>query len=251
MAATASTSSRSRHRQRPEHGADAEDGEIEAQQHIHRNLGRHGGEQRGNRGRRVGIGVRQPHVQRKQRELERDPDRDERKRRQHRALAVHVGEAHREVGQIERAGLEVQQADPDHEEGRADGAEDQVLVRRQQRAPVAAQRDQHIRRQRRDLEENEDVERVPGDGDAGQARQAQAMQRVEQIVLVARHLGRDAGPGERRDDRGDGAEEHQQECVGGIQPVLDAPGRRPAADLVAHDPVQLDLGEQHRARRRT
>ena len=54
-----------------------------------------------------------------------------------------------------------------------------------QRAAVAPERDQHVGRQRRDLEEHEDVERVAGDRDAEQAGQAQHEHRVEEVVLLA------------------------------------------------------------------
>ena len=74
------------HRKREQHVADAEslqadgdaeDGEENAQQQVDRNLGRgrrqEGGGERG----RVGVGIGQPHVQRKERKLQADADREE------------------------------------------------------------------------------------------------------------------------------------------------------------------------------
>ncbi|MEZ5618215.1 MAG: hypothetical protein R3E40_08060 [Rhodocyclaceae bacterium] len=112
-------------------------------------------------------------MQREQRQLERDADGEEGQGRQHRPLFGNVGQALGDVDQVERTGHEVEQADADDDEGRADGAHDQVLVGRGEGAPVASQRDQHIGRQRGHFEKDEDVEGVAGDRDAEQAGQAQ------------------------------------------------------------------------------
>ncbi|MDT4853778.1 hypothetical protein FQZ97_880560 [compost metagenome] len=108
-------------------------------------------------------------MQREQRELERNAHGQESEGGEHRAGALHRGQALPHVHQVERAGHQVEQADADHDEGGADGAHDQVLVGRDQRAAVTSQGDQHVGGERRDLQEHEDVERVAGDGDAQQA----------------------------------------------------------------------------------
>ena len=123
--------------------------------------------------------------------------------------------------------------DADDDEGRADRAHDQVLVRGHERSPVAAERDQHVGRERRHLEEHEDVERVARDRDAEQARQAQREHRVEEVVLLA------ARPPSRC-WRGCTAarpprlprHQHQHERAEPVDAVLDAPRRRPVADGV-------------------
>src|SRR3546814_11647179 len=55
----------------------------------------------------------------------------------------------------------------------------QILVWRRERAAIPAQTDQGIGGQRRDLEEDEDVEGVAGGGDAQQAGEAEQIGRVE------------------------------------------------------------------------
>ncbi len=54
------------------------------------------------------------------------------------------GQALRQVRHVQRAGHGVEQADADQEEGGADRAHDQVLVRRGQRLVVPAHGDQGI-----------------------------------------------------------------------------------------------------------
>jgi hypothetical protein len=64
-------------------------------------------------------------MQREEREFQREPDRQERKRRQHRAMSRDGPQTQCHVDQVEGARLQVQQADADHDEGRADRAHDQ------------------------------------------------------------------------------------------------------------------------------
>ena len=68
-----------------------------------------------------------------------------------------------QVRHVQGAGHHVEQPDPDEEEGRADRAEDEVAERGEQRRAPGAEGDQGVGRQRRDLEEDEDVECIPGD----------------------------------------------------------------------------------------
>ena len=141
-------------------------------------------------------------------------------------------EARGDVDHVEAAGQQIEQADADDVEGRADRAHDQVLEGGEQRAPVAAERDQHIGRQRRDLEEDEGVEGVAGDRDAEQAGEAQQVHAVEPGLLSVLDLERDGAPRERHDHGADRRDQHQHEAVEDVDPVLDAPGRRPAAEVV-------------------
>ena len=95
---------------RPEYG------KHKAQKGVYRHLGgRSGDEGRDHRG-RVSVGVRQPDVEGKQRQLQ--------------------GPAHH-----------VEQPDADQNKRSADGAEDQVVVGRSQCAPVASETDQTIGRE--------------------------------------------------------------------------------------------------------
>ncbi len=224
-----------RQRQLVEHQRLAEHGEPEADQHIDRDLGGGGGEEGGHRRGRVGVGVGQPLVQREQRQLERDTDGEEGQRGEHGTRAFDGAQALGHVGEVEHAGHQVEEADADDDEGRADRAHDQVAVGRGQRTAVAAQRDQHVSGQRGDFEEDEDVEGVAGDGDAEQAGQAEAEHRVVEVVQLARDLAFDAGAAVGQDHGRHAGHQHQHEAGQPVHAVLDAPGRRPAAELVGDD----------------
>ena len=215
MAATDSAMMISADRQVVEVDRDAEDREEEADQQIDRDLGRGGGQEGGHPGRRIGIGVRQPGVQREQRELQADADGNEGQRRHDgaRVLGPRRSEAPGDVDHVEAAGQQIEQADADDVEGRPDRAHDQVLERGEQRAPVAAERDQHIGRQRRDLEKDEGVEGVAGDRDAQQAGEAEQVHAVEPGLLSFLDLERDGAPRERHDHGADRRDQHQHEAV--------------------------------------
>jgi hypothetical protein len=158
-------------------------------------------------------------------------------------------DARRQVGEVQGAGHQVQQADADDDEGRADGAHDQVLVGRIQRAPVAAQCDQDVGRQRRDLEEHEHVERIAGDGHAEQPAEAQQVRGPEQVVQVARYFLRDAFARVGRHQRAGRGDDDQHECAGRVDAILDAPGHRPAAHQVGDGAGLVDAQQQrHRDR---
>ena len=99
------------------------------------------------------------------------------------------------------------------------------------------QRDQHVGRQRRDLEEHEEVEGVAGDRDAEQPGQAQREHRVEEVVLLRRDFRLDAGAAVRQHDRRDARDQDQHEGAELVDAVLDAPWRRPVADGVGDRPA--------------
>ena len=84
MAATDSARIDLADRQALEDDGDAEHREEEAQQHVDGDLGRRRRQERRRRRGRVGVGVRQPDMQRKQRELQRDADGEEGQRGEHR-----------------------------------------------------------------------------------------------------------------------------------------------------------------------
>ena len=210
----------------------AEDREEVAHQHVDRHLGGGRRKEGRHRGRRVGVGVGQPQVQREQRDLQRDADGDEGQRCQRRPRIAHRRQPHRQVRKIQCAGLQIQQADADHVQGGADGAHQQVLVGRHQRPAVATHRDQHVGRQRRDLEEHEQIEGVAGQQDAEQARQAQHHHRVEEIMLLRTDFRTDATAAVGHHEHADQRHDEGNEGVGGVDPVFDTERRRPIADGV-------------------
>ena len=188
-------------------------------------------------------------MQREDRRLQPDADGQEDQGHLDRARLGHAGHALGQIGHVERPGHGVEQADADQVEGRADRAHDQVLEGGPQRPAVAAQGDQGVGRERGDLQEHEGVEGVAGDRDAHQPGLAQQIERVEQVPLLGPDLGFDALPRERQDHQVDRRDDQQHEGVGFVDPVLDAPGRLPAAEVIADHAAAHHLVEQgHRGR---
>ena len=126
-------------------------------------------------------------MQREHRQLEPDADGQKGETGAYRARIGYLGQTRREVLHVQRSGHHVQKADPDQDERGADGAEEQVLQRRGQRPATLPETDQGIRGERGDLEEDEHVEQIAGDGDAQQSGQAEQVARVkpELLPLVA------------------------------------------------------------------
>ena len=180
----------------------------------------------------MGVGVGQPRVQGEQRDLQAESGGDEGERGQHRHVVRRPRQPRRHVAHVQRAGGHVEQADPGHEERRADGAENEVAVARQQCPAVAPERDQHIGRERRDLHEDECVERIVGDRHAEQPGERQQKGGVKRGAPPGVDLGADAVAGERHDRRRDAGHEQQHEAGEKVDPILDPPGRRPAAENV-------------------
>ena len=183
-------------------------------------------------------------MQRQQRRFQHQADGDEAGGGADRRGIRDRGQARRHVGEIQRAGHHVDQADADQVEGRADGAHHQVLVGRGQPAPGLARGDQHIGGERGDLQEDEDVEGVAGDRDAEQARDAEQPGGVEQMLLVGRDLGRHHGARIGRYHGGDAGDDHQHVGVDQVDLIDDAPGGGPAAELIGPDAVVQHMGEQ-------
>ena len=131
---------------------------------------------------------------------------------------------------LRRAGEQIEQADADDVEGRADRAHDQILERGEQRAAVRAERDQHVGRERRDLEKHESVERIAGDRDAEQARSGRAGTCSRTRPAAILDLEGDRAARERHDHGADHRDQHQNEAVQehrrGTRCPMAAPSRR-------------------------
>ena len=183
-------------------------------------------------------------MEREQCELDRGAHDQEREGRDHGAVVAGFGQALGDVVHVERAGRAVDQPDADDDEGRPDGADDQVLEGRGERAAVRAEADQDAGGERGDLEEDEQVERIAGDRDAEQPGHAEQERAVEEVGLLAHHLDQQAARGEGKNDRADPAHDQQHERVQRIDPVLDPERRGPAAELVAYDARAHHLVEQ-------
>ena len=169
---------------RVEHDLNAKDREKEPEQQIDRDLGRRGGQEDRGDGWCIGVCVRQPDVEREQGQFERDPDRYEGQCRIDGPGVLDNRQPGRQVSQVEGSRDRIEHAHPDHEERCPDRSHDQVLVGREQRAPVLAEGYQGVGRQGRDLEEHKCVEGVIGNNDAEQTGQAQQEHGVEPGLLV-------------------------------------------------------------------
>ena len=236
------------HAEGPEGEGGAEDPVVEPQEDVDRDLGRRRREQGGHRRGGIGIGVRQPQVQGEEGQLEADPHGEEGEGGQHRARVHHRLQTLGEIDHVQGARHHVEQADADDEEGRPHRPHDEVLEGGAQGAPVPSEGDEGIAGEGGDLQEDEEVEDVPGDRHPHQPREAEQVGAVEQAAPDVVQLGGEAA---RRVEQDHGADEgHQQEDEGvdRVDAVLDAPGRLPAAESVDDDafrqgPVEQQGGE--------
>ena len=184
-------------------------------------------------------------MQGKQRHLQGEADREEAERRLHRARVHHGRQAVGQVRHVQRARHPVHQADADEDEGGAGGAHDEVAEGGQQRARPLRDGDQGVRGERGDLQEHEDVEGIARDGDAEQAGEAEQPRRVEEHRAVLGDLLRHAVAGEQQHQRARPRDDQQDQGVHGVD-VLDAPGSRPAAELVGDAAAVHHLRQQQR-----
>ena len=239
------------HRQVREHLVHPEDIEGEAQHHIHRDLGRGGGQENGYHRGRVGVGVGEPQVQREQGQFQGDADDEEGEGRLHGTLIFRQGQARREIRHVERAGGGIHEADPDQDEGPSQGAHDQVLERRRERPAILAHGDQRIGGQAGDFQEHEHIEGIAGGRHAHQAGHAQQQGGIEQRGVVGADFPQHAHPGIGQQHGGDGAYQEQHGAIQGVDAIDDTQRRGPAAQRVGdwpqgRDPIQQQHGvDQH------
>ena len=191
-------------------------------------------------------------MQREQGHLQRNTDHQEAERHAQGAVLGHQRDAVAEIGHVQGPGRGVEQPDADHDEGGADGAHDQVLIRRHQRPAALAQGDQDIGRERRDFEEHEQVEGVARDRHPEHPGETQQKGDVEQVDATSRvflvHALARIGQGHRAD----GGDDQQHEGVDAVDPVFDPPRCRPAAHFIADRPpfhhlLQQGDGDRERA----
>jgi hypothetical protein len=230
--------------QRVEHVGHAEERHHHAHQLEVHDLGGRARQEGRHRVRGLRVGARQPLVQREDGELDAEAHGEERERHVHRAQLAHVADARGHLGGVQRAGHLVHEPDADEHEGAAQRAEEQVVERRREGAPLAAQGHQRVGGERRDLEEDEHVERVARDHHAHEAGHAHEEQGVEED-LAALQLIACAARAEADGHGGEGA--HDDGHVGArvVDAQLDADGRAPAAERVADRRVE---GERQRPR---
>ena len=160
------------------------------------------------------------------------PTRRKGERRLDHAQLQERRQARGQIRHVERAGHHVEHADADHVEGGADGAHDQVVEGAGQGALVPPEADQDVGGQGRDLEKDEEVEGIAGNRDAKQAGHAKQIHDVEEVDPLFWHFLLDASLRERHDQGADASDDHQDEGAQLVDQILDAPGRRPAAEMI-------------------
>ena len=123
------------------------------------------GHERGDRRRRALVDVGRPHVERRGRDLEAEPDQEQRETdEQHAVVEQHdLREELRDPGEVRRAGRAVDERDAVEEHRRRERAEQEVLeAGLLRREPAAVERGEHVQRDRQDLERQEDGDEVVG-----------------------------------------------------------------------------------------
>ena len=127
--------------------------------------------------------------------------------------------------------------------------EDEVAERGEQGGASGSEGDQGVSRQRRDLQEDEDVEHVSGDRHAEHPGEAQQPRGVEEPDALAADLARNAEPGVHQRQGARAGHDHQHQGVQRVEPVLDAPRRRPSSEEIGDlRAVRHRAGERRRDR---
>ena len=166
-------------------------------------------------------------MQRKDCGLERQADRNESGCCKYRSLVGDFVDPILHVGEIQGAGHHVDQADADQVKRRTDRAHDQVFEDGRQRATIGSAGDQHIARERRNLHEDEDVERVAGDDDAGQAGEREQPRCKEERLAFGFYCCIEALSPAGQRERGSARDDQEQQRAKRVDPQFNAIGRRP------------------------
>ena len=173
-------------------------------------------------------------MQRINRRLQPDADNDKGKGRLHRPIVALTFQPHGEISHIQCASCHIKKTDPDDKKRRADGAHNQIIIRRTQRPLIArrALRDQNIGRQRGNLQKHKDVKRIPGNHHPKQPSQAQHEQGIKKRMFARRQFGRQAGAGKRQHHAADPRNQQQDKGIGGVDTIFDSKRRRPPPDMI-------------------
>ena len=207
----------------------------------------HARKENADRRRRDGVGVREPEVERHRARLGQESDGNERESNDDEAVRPAAREHLADLREIERTRAAVKQRDPDQQQEGADRVHDREVDRSLERLrlldPVTRERE---RRNAHQLEEDEHVEEVAREREAGH----RADEDQRQHVKVLRHGLAEVVPAhdERRgrkhtDERGDSGGER-------IDAERD-PDRNAAAGLPASEPVvnRVVRGAEHEQHR--
>ncbi len=237
------------HREPEDRGApvdlvDAERADEDAQDRGERGgLGRRRHE-RGHRGGRALVHVGRPHVERRGRDLEAEADQQQGEAdEQHAVVEEHdAREELRDAGEVRGAGGAVDERDAVEEDGRREGAEQEVLEPGLLRGEaLAVERGEHVQRDREDLERQED-----GDEVVGRRHQHHAGGRAQhqrEVLGALEVLAPQVAAGQQQREQG-GAEDHRlhehREPVDRDQPA------QGLVRTVAVDEAPLHAGEDAR-----
>ena len=244
-----------RRRNQPRHHRHlrAKDQGMHTQNRIGPDLG-HDGKQCRHHTRRLGIGRRQPEMQRHQRRLDREHAQHQHGRHpdQRAALRRHCGHPLGQIRHVEGAGHRIDRAQRKQEQGRSQQVIDHILHPRLQPALATAMDHQPVGRDQQHFEEHKEVKDIPGQKRAKDPQQLKLQQRMK--MPPARIPTRSNGikHDDQRQKRGQRHHQRRQP----VQHQHDAKGGRPIAQFIggnrapAARPQQAQRKqEQHRNRR--
>ena len=218
--------------------AGAEDVQQQPDDGVGGHLGHDGRDERAHRVGRPGVGVRKPGVQGKERHLERQAQHHEERARQDRAAPGQGRQQARHVLHVERAGGEVEKAHAQQVEAAGHGPQHQVAEGRHGGPAAVPAGDQGIGGQGGDLQEDVEVEEVPGEHHAGEPGQQQEHHRVHEQRLAG-HLEAHQRPRSHQRQEPQRGQQQRHEGRERVEHELDAQRRRPAA----HGVVDLALAQ--------
>ena len=216
---------------------------------IDRSLGRSRRKEHRHEARRTRIRAKEPAMEREHRRLDAQPGHDEGEPSLHRRIISQRRQPRRHVGQVERASRRVEKAHPKHIQCRADGAEDQIVERRRQRAPVPrlAHCHQSICTDGRDFEKHERVERIACQHQPEKSCEAHEIAGLEQRALLRPHLRLQRMPRIERTHQPDGSDQQRHRRAKRIDAQRYSHGRRKAAERIIDRALTRDF-TSHRNR---
>ena len=217
------------------------------QEAVDAHLREHGGEQREHRDRGGAVGLRHPAVQREERRLDEEGEREQQhdpvlRALRDRALLEH-GERERDLAAVRRGEHAERDRRAEHQQ-RADQRVDHELRRRAHAVARSPAADQEVERHQHQVEEDDEERQILGQEGAQHRGLGERHPEVEEPLALVLAEGSDerAGhPGERR--------QHDHEQVEAVDPelVADAELGDPlvVGDVLEPIGARVEVGEQH------
>ena len=224
-----------------------EDRQHDADHDVDRDLGHQRRENAAAGGRREGVGIRQPAVEREEGHLDPDADGDQHEGDQDRFRFRKIlrNDGSMDVAHVERARAHIEVANAEQVKRSTDSAHDDVVECGERAALRLSHGDESVAGQRRHLDEYEQVERICGDRHAHQGGTQQQVERVERGAAPRCVFG-NALAGVDRCQQGYSGNDHQHASVQRIHAKFDTYSGviAPAAHEIRHGSVSDHLAQQ-------